>query len=723
MTTDTSPLKRELFGRRELARVISPNSIAVVGASETPGSFGLRTLENIRIGYQGKVFPVNPRRNSILDMPCFGSLEALPEVPDCVILAVPKEAVEAEVTTCAKLGVGGVIVYASGFAETGSATSRAAQDRLSGIARETGLRIIGPNTVGIANLVSHVGLHFMPKFSDMPIHQGKIGLVSQSGGLGYTIIQAMQRGIGFSYFLSAGNSCDVDICDLINYLVEDDATHVIACMFEGVRDGDRLVEAGRRALAAGKPLIVYKMGRSEISRRTALSHTGSLTGADAVYRAAFRKIGAIVLDNWEDVLETAGFFARADAPRASGVGVMASSGGAAVMAADKAEEFGVELPPPTDPTKQTLAKYVPDFGSISNPTDMTAETLKSFDLYGSCIRAFAQDPGYGAVVVPMLSAQKPITVDRAKYLSDLAADLDKPICLVWINEWLEGPGSEIYDSSQHIAMFRSMGRCMQTLALWNSYHAQRADLLRSSERRRTSTAAAVRAKALLRSVTTGVLSEHQSKSVLAAYGLPIAAEELAPNAEAAVQAAIRIGFPVVVKADSPDIPHKTEAGVVHLNISDEVGVSAACTDILGKIAAMHKDVRLNGLLVQRMVRGGTEMIIGARNDPQFGPLVTCGLGGVGVEVFRDVVTALAPVDRHLARSMVSSLKCIQLLTGYRNQPALAVDEFADLVCCLSELIADLRDEIEQIDVNPVMLSTSGCLIVDSLIIKAGTTGD
>lgn len=714
--TASSP-NRALYGRRELARLLSPTSIAVIGASPTPGSFGLRTLENIVIGYQGKVFPVNPRRDTILGMRCYASLEDLPEIPDCVILAVPKEAVIEAVQSCAKLGVGGVIVYASGFAEVGSPEGRAAQEHLSSIACDTGLRILGPNTVGIANFVLRAGLHFMPKFNEMPIRTGKIGLVSQSGGLGYTVIQAMQRGLGFSHFLAAGNSCDVDICDFINYLVDDEETKVIACMFEGVRDGNRLIEAGMRALAAGKPLIVYKMGRSEISRRTALSHTGSLIGTESAYRAAFLRMGAVVLDSWEELLETANFFAKAGVPSARGVGVMASSGGAAVMAADKADENRVSLPLPADSTVNVLKKYVPDFGSISNPTDMTAETLKSFELYGACIRAFADDPSYGAVVVPMLSAQKPTTVDRAKYLDEVAATLGKPMCLVWLNEWLQGPGSEVYDASQNIAMFRSMGRCMRTLALWNRCYEERSSLLRARDSRRTQAAAAERARDVLRATPARVLSESQSKAVLVAYGLPVAAEELAPTTDAAVASSARIRFPLVLKADSSDIPHKTEAGVVRIDIRDEAGVRAACDDILQKIAGLESRVRLNGFLVQEMVRGEVEMIVGARNDPQFGPIVTCGLGGVAVELFRDVACALAPVDHAVAMDMISALRSVRLLTGFRNKPPLPISDFADVVCRVSELIADLHEEIDEIDINPVMINTTGCTIVDALVVK------
>ena len=463
--------RTELFGRKELTRLINPASIAVIGASESPGSFGARTMENLST-FGGRLFPINPKRNEIFGHKAYPTIEALPEAPDAVVISVPQEQVADLVRRCAAKGIGGAIVYSSGFAELGTEDRTAAQREIAEIAKSTGMRVIGPNCVGIINFASKVGMHFMPKFNEMPIISGGIGLVSQSGGLGYTVIQALQRGIGFSQFLSAGNSSDVDICDLINYLVDDESTSVIACLFEGIRDGERLIEAGRRAFAARKPLIIYKMGRSAISKKAALSHTGTLAGSNAAYDAAFREMGAIVVDNWEEVLETACFFERAGVPQGSGAGVMASSGGAAVISGDKAEEYGVAMPAPQPDTVARLSKLVPDFGSVSNPTDMTAETLKSFDLYSACIKAFADDPSYAVVVVPMLSAQKPITTERAIHLDSLAAELSKPICLVWFNEWLEGPGSEIYDRSRKISMFRSMGRCMKAIRSWLDYYGR-----------------------------------------------------------------------------------------------------------------------------------------------------------------------------------------------------------------------------------------------------------
>ncbi len=710
------PGRNALYGRKELSRLFDPRSVALVGASETPGSFGLRTIENVSVGYAGELYLVNPRYEKILGRRCYPSLGALPQVPDCVIVAVPKEHVEPLAQQAAALGVGGMIVYTAGFAEVGAPDRIAAQQRLAALARTSSMRILGPNCVGTANLVSRVGLNFMPKFNEMPQMRGTVGLISQSGALGYVVLQALERGVGFSHFLTSGNSCDVDVCDLINYLVEDEATRVIACMFEGVRDGDRLQQAARRALAADKPLLIYKLANSEVSRKTALSHTGTLAGARSAYRAAFERNGVVVIDNWEELLETALFFSKAGRPSASGVGVMASSGGAAVMAADKCEELGLSLPAPAAETAAKLAAVVPAFGSVANPSDITAESLKSNQMYGDCIRAFADDASYGAIVVPMMSAHKPATVQRAEYLCGFAAELKKPMCLVWLNEWYQGPGSELYDACRNISTFRSMGRCLNAIRLWLDHYAKRDELLRTREARDTK-AAAEKARALIASAGGGrSLSESSSKRVLAAYGVAVTQEILTADADAAVRAAGEIDYPVALKVDSAQIPHKTEAGVIRLQLNDAAAVGRAYDELIAAAAALPGNPVVNGVLVQQMAGKGVEMMIGARVDPQFGPLVLCGFGGIGVELTGDVAVALAPVDRKQAIAMIRSLKGARMLTGFRNLPPLDVDALAEAVCRVSELVADLQDVIGEIDVNPVIVGVRGGLAVDALIV-------
>jgi acyl-CoA synthetase (NDP forming) len=716
-TTGHCAAKRPPYEHRDLRKLIDPGSIAVVGASEAPGSFGARTLANIKAGYRGKVFPVNPKYDSIAGFKAYASLEDLPMIPDCVVIIVPMMQVEELVRRAADIGAGGVIIYSAGFAEVGRPDQIQAQQRIADISQATGIRVLGPNCVGIANLHSSLGLNFMPQFHEMPMIKGSIGLISQSGGLGYCVLQGMQRGIGFSHFLSTGNACDVDACDLINYLVDDDNTKVIACIFEGVRDGARFLAAAARALDAGKPLLVYKMANNDISRRTAMSHTGTVAGSVAAYRAAFDKTGVVAVDNWEELLEVAVLFSKSGAPSTHGIGVMASSGGAAVMAADKSDESGIVLPVPAPETSARLARVVPDFGSTANPCDLTAESLKSIEMYGDCIRAFADDPGFAAVVVPMMSAYSPTTVERARFLAELAEELSKPICLVWINEWLTGPGSEIYDAAPRISMFRSMQRCLKALKHWLTYHEKRPLLLR-----RLSSPAPGRdakpASELLTQPGRRTLSERQSKLLLRSYGVNVTREHLARSASEAAELAGDIGYPIAMKVDSSDIPHKTEAGVVRLGIAHGKQACATYDELMRIAESLPGRPSVNGVLVQEMAGKGAELMIGVRRDPQFGPLIVCGFGGIDVELSQDVCVALAPISLEQARGMALGLKKSALLTGFRGQPALNVDDFADAICRVSRMAADHRDTIAEIDVNPYILNADKGMAVDALFVLA-----
>lgn len=720
----TVSARRALYGAKDLSRLIRPRSVAVVGASATPGSFGYRTLQNTQFGYTGKVFPINPKHTEILGYTCYPDIDSLPEVPDCVVLSVPAAHILPTVEQCADMGVGGMVIYSSGFLETGDAERVAQQQRMVAIARESGMRILGPNCIGIMNFVDLVGVSFQPGLNQLPMIKGSVGLVVQSGALGFILTQGMQRGIGFTYNVAPGNSCDVDICDLINFMVEDESTKAIACVFEGIADGERFVEAGRRALAAGKPVIAYKMGRNDLSRRTAMSHTGTLTGSNAAYDAAFDRAGIVRVDDFEAVLETANFFTKAGKPTTPGIGVMSASGGAAVMAADKADELGLPLPPLADVTTTKMRQRMPDFGSSANPCDITAASLHDHTMYGHCIEAFAEDPSFAAVVVPMMSIFVPATVERAKYLCDFAATLKKPLCIVWLNEWYQGPGSEVYEASPNLSVFRSMRRCLATLKSWIDYHGRRDSLLARKIARITGVESARKAEALLAGRRGGgALSEGESKALLAVYGIDVTREKLVQSEDEAVAAAASLGYPVVLKAESVDIPHKTEAGVVHLSLADESAVRQACRSIRDTVARLPGAPKLAGVSVQEMVRGGVEVIAGIQYDRQFGPMVMCGSGGVLVEVMKDTASALAPVTKDEALGMLKSLRGYRLLAGYRGGKAANVDALAESIARLSELAADHASRLTEFDVNPIVATPERIVAVDALAVVAATEGE
>lgn len=697
--------RRDVYTAKDLGRMLAPRSIAVVGASETEGNFGLRTVTNLA-GFAGQVYAVNPKYQTLGGRPCFPSLDRLPEVPDCVVVAVPRERVEPIIEQAAALRAGGAIVYASGYGETGREDRKREQERLAAIGQAAGLRIIGPNCLGIINHRLRCGMTFMPDYPDVPALDGQVALVSQSGAMGYVVVQAPMRGLGFTYYLASGNSCDVDVCDFASYLVDDPRTKAIGLLFEGLRDGHRMMQAAERARAAGKTIVVYKMTAGEASRRAALSHTGSLAGTDSAYRAAFDKAGMVVVEDMEAVLEAAAFFAKAPPPSGRGPAILVGSGGAGVIAAAKAEAAGLELPQPDDSMRAVLAAEVPDFGSTANPCDVTAQVLNKFDSFARCMAAFLDRPEYDALVIPVAYAHPQLSIRRYNQVTKFAAKYpSKIVCAIWFAEWLEGPGSREYETDPRMALFRSTARCMKVLAEWH---------------RRAERAAWPRQPRLTKrqeiSVKPGVMTERESKAALAAYGIPTTREILAADFGAAEKAAGEVGYPVALKIESEDIPHKTDAGVVRLGIKDAAELRRAYDSITVAAGRLAPPPRIAGALVSEMAKPGLEIVVGAKIDPQFGPLVTVGMGGILVELLRDVQVALAPVTPTEARDMIDRLKARKLLDGFRGARPANVDALVDIVVRLSELAADHADRIAEIDVNPVLLGEAGGVAVDALIV-------
>jgi acyl-CoA synthetase (NDP forming) len=666
----------------------------------------MRTLENLA-HYGGAVYPVNAKYERVGERACYASLAALPQPPDCVVLVVPREGVEAALQEAAAARAGSVIVYASGYGEMASDDAGRAQRRLAEIARAARMPMLGPNCMGLVNHALGAGLSFIPEYARAPRHAGSLALVSQSGALGYALAQAWDRGLGIRYFFSAGNSADVDVGDLIAAMAEDPECKAIACLFEGAAGAARMLEAGAKARRAGKPVIVYKLGTSEDGAAAARSHTGSLAGSAVAWRALFERAGFIPVEDYDALLEYARFFAVAGEPLARGVAVISGSGGAGVMAADKAARHGVPMPQPLEATGAALRAQVPEFGAARNPCDPTGQVLNKPESFGACCRALLADPQYGALVVPGTVAVLETAKDRVPAMTALAREQPKPVVLVWLSEWLQGPGSGEYEREERIPLFRSMERCFGAIAAW---HAQ-ADRKPEPAPRLAPAGAAQAARKLLAGANN-TLTESEAKKVLAAYGVAVVEERLATSVEDSLSAARAIGFPVAMKAESPTILHKTELGVVKLGIADDKALQQAYEEIL----AAAKGHELRGVLVQPMI-AGVEVIVGARVDPVVGPLVVVGSGGVLVELMQDSVAALAPVTRDEALAMLQRLKGYRLLTGFRGSAPVDLGALAEAIARVSELAADLAGEIEELDVNPLRCGPQRVLAVDALIAK------
>lgn len=611
------PPRLSLYAPESLRRLLHPSRVAVMGASPRPGSFGERAVRYLS-QFDGTTYAVNPKYTEVAGTRCYPSLADLPQVPDCAFIVANRDAVQDMVMACAEAGVGGAVIFAAGYAETGIEERVRDQERLRDIAARSGLRLIGPNCVGLFNFGTGMCGSFSSIEMPRPRAHGVVGLVSQSGALGISASQAVNHGVSLSHLLTAGNSCDVDVADLVAYLADDPTCQSIACIFEGMAHPLRMVAAARHAWARGKPLVILKIATGEHGAQAAKSHTGALAGSDRAYRAAFAEAGAIVVDDHEALLETAAFFAKAGLPQSDGVAIISTSGGAGILCADKSEKYGVHLPKPGPEAAQVLDEHIPEYGSTGNPCDVTAQVMTNPASLAAVGNALLEDPRYGCVVHPVVQAAA-YSTPRLAAFNAMGLAHGKPICIVWTPGWLEGPGAQEVAEMPATALFHSTERCFAALAAWHRYGAKRA-LPAAPATPVPSAAIQARAARLLADAPHAVLTEREAKQLLAVYGVPVVEEQLVSNADDAVRAAMRMGFPVALKIESPDLPHKTEADVIRLNLSGAEDVRQAFATVMANAQRVQPAPRVNGVVVQPMVRGGVEILVGARIDPQFGPL-------------------------------------------------------------------------------------------------------
>ncbi|GAA4818980.1 acetate--CoA ligase family protein [Sphingosinicella ginsenosidimutans] len=714
---------RGVYRHRDLDPILNPARVAIVGISPSTRGAGARALGQLRLlGFEGAIDLVNAKYTEIDGAPCHPSIASVGHAPDCVIITVPQVAVENVLLDAASAGAKSAIIFAAGYADTGREDRRGQQERLAAIALDTGIRIIGPNCLGAVNYADGAALTYtntpVLRIDDRIVapQARAVGLVSQSGGLGFACAQAVQRGVSLSHILTSGNSCDVDVADYIAYLAEAPACTAIACVFEAVPSGARLLEAADIAFRAGKPLVVHKLGTGEGGAAAAMTHSGMLAGTHDAFVASLEQVGAIMVDGFENLIETAAYCAKADPDAAGGVIVLTSSGGASVMAADKAELHGVELPQPDENIRAAVQKKLPDFGTARNPCDVTGGLANDHDGYFACVDLLLSDPAYGTLVTAHPYSVH--TANRVRAFGELAAKYDKRVCNVWITEYLAGPGLIEAERDPNQMVFRSMDRCFASMAALRDWAASRVDRLGvSTGGRIVDREAATRAGTLLRACTDMILTERQAKAVLAEYGVTVVTDRLAASPEEAADAADALGYPVVVKIDSPDIAHKTEAGVVAIDLADRATVLAAARQVLANAATHAPGARVDGLLVQPMIPAGVEMMIGAKRDPVFGQMLVVGLGGVFVELLKDRALTSVPVSPAAGELLLERLKGGVLLDGYRGGARVDRKALGELIARVSELLADHGDLLDGADINPIICNGDTIVAVDALLVR------
>ncbi|MFJ5023388.1 acetate--CoA ligase family protein [Streptomyces goshikiensis] len=688
----------------DLDRFFRPESVAVIGASDTEGRPNTGVTRQLiawaqRVG--ARVHPVHPTRTSVFGLPCRASVAELPEHVDLAVLLVADPLPVIEELAEAKVKF--AVAFASGFAETGDAGA-AAQERLAAAVRRSGLRLLGPNT----------NLNAFERFRD-DLDGPAIALITQSGHQGRPVFTLQELGIRLSHWAPTGNEADLETSDFISYFAERPEVGAIACYVEGLRDGRQFLLAADRAARNGVPVVAVKVGRTETGARTAASHTGKLTGADTVVDAAMRQFGVIRVDGLDELQDTAALLARARKPLADGVVVYSISGGTGAHFSDLASEAGLSLPTLSRAKQDELHQWIPEYLNVANPVDNGGHPVG--DWRGrKIIDAILADPSVGVLICPITGPFPPMSDRLAQDLVDAAEQSDKLVCVIWGSPvGTEEAYRTTLLGSSRVATFRTFGNCITAVRAYLGHHRFTAGYRSPFEDApRTPSPSYRKAQALMRPGQQ--LSEHAAKQLLRAYGIRVPREQLVTSAAAAVRAAGLVGYPVVMKASGPQLGHKTELGLVKIGLTSASQIRDAYRELTD--IARYENVPLDGILVCQMVERGVEMVVGVTRDDLFGPTVTVGLGGVLVEVLHDAAVRVPPFGEDQARAMLTELRGHALLEGVRGAPPADVDALVEVVLRVQRMALELGDSLSELDINPLMVLPrgQGAVALDALAV-------
>jgi acetate---CoA ligase (ADP-forming) len=691
-----------------LESLFYPQSIAIIGASERMNRIGSRPIQYLLDnGYNGNIYPINPKYDQIAGLPCYPDLYHVPEKIDLAILALPESLVMTAIKQCAEKKVKSVIIFSSGFAETGS-KGRELQDQILQITQKHGMRVLGPNCLGMFNHNNGVYATFSVSMSDGAPIKGRIGLVTQSGAFGsHVITSARERHIGFSCWVSTGNEMDIDVADCIAYLADKDDIDVIACYIEGVKDGEKFLNALSLAKENQKPVVLLKSGRSEVGKEAVQSHTASLVGSDEVFDVVFKQTGVYRVNTIEEFLNISYACTMVPLPKGNNVGVFSVSGGLGIMIADQLIEHSMKLPEPSQNIKEELLNILP-FAGVRNPFDITAQIINQPTLlrdFMDVVFSSQMEVDIAIVFLSHLGLSDSIFSNQLEILIEMKEKYpDQPCIVVTLTK------PEIRKSLAEAGIFV----CEDPTEAVKVVHALnyfRKKLSASSPMNQK-----WEQKHLDFSNSPQVLTEYKSKKYLKDYGIPCTKEGLAATLKEAILLAEEIGYPVVLKGMSADILHKTDSGLVHLKLGNKEDVKLAYNEIMKKMSEMG--VNAEGVLVQEWVNcNGLEVIVGSKYDVVFGQMILVGLGGIFTEVFNDVSMRKAPVSTTEAEKMLRELRSYPLFQGYRNQHSLDISALSELVSQFSHFVTDHKDIISEIDLNPVIVHPKGygVVTVDALI--------
>ena len=704
----------------ELSPLLNPESVAIIGVSKSPTRIGGRLFKYLsKHGYEGRLALVNPKYQELNGVTCYPAISDIPFPIDCALIAVPEKHVLPVLRECADSNVKATVIFSSGFAEMGD-SGKEAQNKIKELARTKNLRVCGPNCIGLINFNNRVALSFSQLLEIDNLIPGNIGFISQSGALGGSLVnRALDNNIGLSYFISSGNEADLEVSDYIKHLVlHDEKTKVIAAVIEGFKDGAKFIEAAELALEHRKPLIVLKIGETEVGKKAAASHTGSLTGSDSVIDAVFNQKGVIRVHNYDELFQTASLFSKGRIPKGNKVGILTSTGGGGIIMADYYTKMGLTVPDPSPKTKELASKEIAAFGKVANPFDLTGQIFSDPEMFKRCMKLFVEDNNFDIIQVNVSMVAGQSSEQRGSMLLESIQGSSKPIVTWWAAGSLSEPGIKVLNGSE-VALFRSPERCataVKSLVKYYQHLESRSDRTPSIPDFDSATSLE-RAKELLAAADTN-LSEHQSKELLSLYGIPVTREQVVTSPHEAIRFAEEIGFPVVLKIDSPDILHKSEARAIRLGVGSKEEILQCYDEIIKNAEKYDPDAKVNGVLVQEMIQDGTEVMIGMSQDPQFGPTIAFGMGGIFVEILKDISLRVAPLSKFDAEQMVNEIKGYPILQGIRGKKRSDIEAIVDILLRVARLAEDCRNTISEIDINPLIVfdEGQGVKALDALVV-------
>jgi len=690
-----------------LQALLRPRSVAIVGVSPEAGSLGGNVLTNLRrIGFNGDIHLVSRSNREIGGRACVGSIDELPDGVDVAVLAVPRQATVDAVQACVRRKIGAALVFASGFAEMDEA-GRADQEAMARIANDAKLALCGPNCIGLVNLSDRVALTFEPLSLPAQAHGRGIGVVTQSGAMCSTLrLALLAKGLKLSIVVSTGNEAQLTTEHFLEFLIDDDSTQVIVLFMEQVRDPALFLGLAARARERKKPIVLMHPGRSARAQESARTHTGAMVGNHAVMSALVAHEAVVRVETLEELLDTAEILARFAKPPVRGAAVMTNSGAFKGYALDFAETLGLDLPALSPANAEAIKKILPPFAAIENPVDTTAQTVRDPSILGSTAAQLLADPAMGSLVISIVAGAPRFAMDKANAILSGIANLEKPIAVATMGDETELPAEfSACLRNKGLAFFRSPDRALRAMARATWYGNAV-----TSPRPCAETPALPSYKI----AATGALTEYQGKALLAMLGIAVPESALARDPDDASEIAERLGYPVVLKAQAAALAHKSDAGGVVLNIAEHAALMRAWDNVAADVGKAQPDLALDGMLVESMAPPGLELVVGARREPSWGPILTIGLGGIWIEALHDIRILPADIDRDGIIEELQKLKGAALLRGGRGTPAADLDAVAD---CVLRLGAIMRGErrMTEIEINPLRVYAKGVLALDVLM--------